>query len=92
MSSQSATKRISLTTLTRMKSTGEKFACLTAYDSCFAEMISSAGIEVILVGDSPGMVLQGHESTLPVTLEDIVYHMHCVQANSGSLIMADLRS
>lgn len=91
MSSQSSTKRISLTTLTRMKSTGEKFACLTAYDSCFAEMISSAGIEVILVGDSLGMVLQGHESTLPVTLEDIVYHMHCVQAgNRGSLIMADL--
>lgn len=91
MSSQSSGKRISLTTLGKMKQRGEKFACLTAYDSCFAEMISSAGIEVLLVGDSLGMVLQGHDSTLPVTMDDIVYHMRCVQAgNTGALIMADL--
>ncbi|MEE4300196.1 MAG: 3-methyl-2-oxobutanoate hydroxymethyltransferase [Pseudomonadales bacterium] len=91
MSSQSEVKRTSLTTLAKMKAREEKFACLTAYDSCFAEMISSAGIEVILVGDSLGMVLQGHDSTLPVTLDDIVYHMRCVQAgNRGALIMADL--
>lgn len=91
MSSQSAVKRISLTTLQNMKKKGEKFASLTAYDSCFAEMISSAGVEVILVGDSLGMVLQGHDSTLPVTLDDIAYHMRCVQAgNLGAFIMADL--
>ncbi|TVS17512.1 MAG: 3-methyl-2-oxobutanoate hydroxymethyltransferase [Gammaproteobacteria bacterium] len=91
MSSQSAVKRISLTTLQKMKEKGEKFASLTAYDACFAEMISSAGIEVILCGDSLGMVLQGHDSTLPVTLDDIVYHMRCVQAgNVGAFIMADL--
>ena len=91
MSSQSAPKRTSLVTLQKMKDRGEKFACLTAYDSCFAEMVSSAGIEVILVGDSLGMVLQGHDSTLPVTMDDIVYHMRCVQAgNTGALIMADL--
>jgi 3-methyl-2-oxobutanoate hydroxymethyltransferase len=91
MSSQTAAKRTSLVTLQKMKARGEKFACLTAYDSCFAEMVSSAGIEVILVGDSLGMVLQGHDSTLPVTMDDIVYHMRCVQAgNTGALIMADL--
>lgn len=91
MSSQAAVKRISLTVLQKMKKRGEKFAALTAYDSCFAEMISSAGIEVILVGDSLGMILQGHDSTLPVTLDDIVYHMHCVQkGNAGAFIMADL--
>jgi len=91
MSSQSAVKRVSLTTLQKMKQRGEKFASLTAYDSCFAEMISGAGIEVILVGDSLGMVLQGHDSTLPVTMDDIVYHMRCVQAgNAGAFIMADL--
>lgn len=74
-----------------MKSKGEKFACLTAYDALFAEIISSAGVDVMLVGDSLGMVLQGHESTLPVTLEDMVYHMNCVRrGNQGSLIMADL--
>ncbi len=91
MSSQAAVKRISLTTLQNMKKRGEKFAALTAYDACFAEMVSSAGIEVILVGDSLGMVLQGHDSTLPVTMDDIVYHMRCVQAgNQGAFIMADL--
>ena len=74
-----------------MKRAGEKFAALTAYDALFAELISSSGIEVILVGDSLGMVLQGHESTLPVTLDDMVYHMNCVRrGNQGSLIMADL--
>lgn len=91
MSSQAASSRVTLTTLQRMKEKGEKFAALTAYDACFAEMISGAGIEVILVGDSLGMVLQGHDSTLPVTMDDIVYHMRCVQAgNRGALIMADL--
>ena len=74
-----------------MKRRGDKFACLTAYDALFAEIISNAGIEVMLVGDSLGMVLQGHDSTLPVTLVDMVYHMNCVRrGNQGSLIMADL--
>lgn len=91
MSSQSDVKRTSLTTLSRMKRDGEKFACLTAYEANFAEMISGAGIEVLLVGDSLGMVLQGHDSTLPVTLDDIVYHMTCVnRGNRGALVMADL--
>lgn len=74
-----------------MKHRGEKFAALTAYDAVFAELISCAGVDVLLVGDSLGMVLQGHDSTLPVTLNDVIYHMHCVKTgNRGSLIMADL--
>ena len=91
MSSQTDVKQISLPTLARYKRDGKKFASLTAYDALFAEMISRAGIEVILVGDSLGMVLQGHDSTLPVTLQDMEYHMNCVhRGNQGSLIMADL--
>ena len=91
MSRLSTSKPVSITTLFKRKETGEKFACLTAYDALFAELISSSGIEVMLVGDSLGMVLQGHDSTLPVTVEDMVYHMQCVRrGNRGSLIMADL--
>ena len=73
------------------KRNDRRFAALTAYDALFAELVSSAGVEVILVGDSLGMVLQGHDSTLPVTLKDMTYHMQCVRnGNRGALIMADL--
>jgi 3-methyl-2-oxobutanoate hydroxymethyltransferase len=82
---------VTLHTLQEMKKRGEKFACLTAYDSLFAGLISQAGVEVILIGDSLGMVLQGHDSTLPVTMDDMVYHMQCVKrGNQGALLMADL--
>jgi 3-methyl-2-oxobutanoate hydroxymethyltransferase len=91
MSSQSNRAHVTLNTLADRKRTGVKFAALTAYDALFAELISTAGVEVILVGDSLGMVLQGHDSTLPVTLDDMVYHMNCVhRGNRGALIMADL--
>lgn len=91
MSSQTRKSPVSLNTLSRMKARGERFASLTAYDALFAEIVSSSGIDVILVGDSLGMVLQGHDSTLPVTLDDMVYHMNCVRrGNNGALIMADL--
>ena len=91
MSSQSNRSHVTLNTLADRKRHGVKFASLTAYDALFAELISSAGVEVILVGDSLGMVLQGHDSTLPVTLDDMVYHMNCVRrGNRGALIMADL--
>ena len=91
MSSQTKRQPVTLNTLERRKSKGEKFASLTAYDALFAGMISAAGVEVILVGDSLGMVLQGHDSTLPVTVDDMVYHMNSVRrGNQGSLIMADL--
>ena len=91
MSSQAQNKAVTIATLQDIKDRGEKFACLTAYDAIFSELISTAGIEVMLVGDSLGMVLQGHDSTLPVTLDDMVYHMNCVRrGNNGSAIMADL--
>jgi len=84
-------KPITLTTLSQLKKNNKKFASLTAYDALFAEIISTSGIEVLLVGDSLGMVLQGHDNTLPVTVDDMVYHMRAVsRGNRGSLIMADL--
>lgn len=91
MSSQVQTKSVTISTLQEMKDKGQKFACLTAYDATFSELISAAGIELMLVGDSLGMVLQGHDSTLPVTMDDMVYHMNCVRrGNKGAAIMADL--
>ena len=80
-----------LYSLQDMKRRGEKFVCMTSYDALFAGLCSKAGVEVLLVGDSLGMVLQGHDSTLPVTMEDMVYHMQCVKrGNQGALLMADL--
>jgi len=82
---------VTLHTLTARKEAGEKFAVLTAYDATFAHQVSSAGIEMILVGDSLGMVLQGHDSTLPVSLEEQAYHTACVaRGNRGAMIMSDL--
>ena len=91
MSAHARKTPVSLNTLRQKKRRGEAFAALTAYDALFAELISSSGVDVLLVGDSLGMVLQGHDSTLPVTVEDMVYHMTCVgRGNRGALIMADL--
>lgn len=82
---------VTLHTLAARKQAGEKFAVLTAYDATFAHQVSRAGIEMILVGDSLGMVLQGHDSTLPVSLDDMAYHTACVaRGNQGAMIMADL--
>jgi len=84
-------KTVTLSTLQAFKNAGETFSCLTAYDASFAHAASQAGIEVLLVGDSLGMVLQGHQSTLPVTLEDICYHTRCTARGKGnSLLMVDL--
>ena len=82
---------VTLSTLRSLKSKAEKFAVLTAYDATFAQTISAAGIEAILVGDSLGMVLQGHDSTLPVSVADIAYHTASVKrGNQGSFIIADM--
>lgn len=84
-------KTVTLSTLQAYKQAGETFSCLTAYDASFAHAASHAGIDVLLVGDSLGMVLQGHNSTLPVTIEDIVYHTRCAARGKGhSLLMVDL--
>ena len=91
MSSISSRAKITLSSLAALKAKGERFACVTAYDATFAEIASSTGIEVLLVGDSLGMVIQGHDSTLPVTMEDILYHLDAVRrGNLGSLIMGDM--
>ncbi len=70
---------------------GQKFSCVTAYDATFAGIACAAGIDVLLVGDSLGMVLQGQDSTLPVSMNDMVYHTRCVKnGTQGALIMADM--
>lgn len=84
-------KTVTINTLRELKEAGEKFSVLTCYDSTFSTRINEAGVEVMLVGDSLGMVLQGHDSTLPVTVADIAYHTQAVKrGNQHALIMADL--
>ena len=65
---------VTLTTLARMKADGEKIACLTCYDASFAVLLDAADVDVVLVGDSLGMVIQGHDTTVPVTMDQMVYH------------------
>ncbi|MBP8185871.1 MAG: 3-methyl-2-oxobutanoate hydroxymethyltransferase [Pseudomonas sp.] len=82
---------VTLTTLQSLKQSGEKIAMLTCYDATFAHAASQAGVDVLLVGDSLGMVLQGHDSTLPVTVADMAYHVASVKrGNQGALILVDL--
>ena len=91
MSTQSAQPRVTIKTLNQFKRDGEKFACVTAYDYCSAYAANQAGVEMILVGDSLGMVIQGHDSSLPVTIEDTAYHVRCVRrGNHRAMMMADL--
>ncbi len=83
--------RLSLTALRKMKAAQEKIAVLTAYDASFSHALEEAGVEVILVGDSLGMVIQGQESTLPVTVDDMVYHTaNVVRGSEKAFIIADL--
>ncbi len=83
--------RKTLTTLQAMRDKGEKIAVLTCYDASFATLLENNGVDVLLVGDSLGMVLQGRESTLAVTLEAMAYHTACVASGSTqAFIMADM--
>src|SRR3954452_22864544 len=81
MSSQSAIpkRHVNVHSLRRMKEAGERIAVVTAYDATAARLVSAAGVDVVLVGDSLGMAIQGHDSTLPVTLEHMVYHCALVR-------------
>lgn len=82
---------VTVSTLLGLKQKGEKIAMLTAYDATFAQAACQAGVEVLLVGDSLGMVLQGHDSTLPVSVADMAYHTAAVKrGNQGALILTDL--
>lgn len=83
--------RVTVKTIREMKSRGEKIVALTAYDSSFARVIDEQGVDVILIGDSLGMVMQGHDSTVPVSVDDIIYHSKAVAPQcKRALIMADL--
>ncbi len=78
-------------TLLRLKADGEKIAVVTSYDASFTHLLEAAGVDVLLVGDSLGMVVQGHDSTLPVTLDDMIYHSTCVaRAATHALRVVDL--
>jgi 3-methyl-2-oxobutanoate hydroxymethyltransferase len=78
-SQQPARKRVTIPDFAKMKAAGEKIAAVTAYDATAARLVDQAGVDCILVGDSLGMVFQGHESTLPVTLDQMVYHTAAVR-------------
>ncbi len=83
--------KITITTLGRMKAEGEKIVVLTSYDASFARLSEQAGVDVLLVGDSLGMVVQGHESTLPVTVSEMVYHSaNVARACERAMIVADM--
>ena len=83
--------RVTLTTLQKMAQEGSKIAMLTCYDASFAAVLEEAGVDSLLIGDSLGNVLQGHESTLPVALRDMVYHTGCVARGSKrAFIVADM--
>lgn len=83
--------KITTSKLLKMKQDGEKIAALTAYDASFAKLFDEQGVHVLLIGDSLGMVLQGQDSTLPVTNRDIAYHTKCVRAGvDNALVISDM--
>ena len=82
---------VNVSTLHKMKAAGEPIACLTAYDASFALLVDAAGTDLVLVGDSLGMVIQGHDTTVPVTVDDIVYHTRAVTRGlQRSFLVADM--
>ncbi|CAD6877311.1 3-methyl-2-oxobutanoate hydroxymethyltransferase (EC 2.1.2.11) [Methylomonas albis] len=84
-------KALTISDLAAMKRSGEKISCLTAYDASFSALLDRAGIDVLLIGDSLGMVIQGHSSTLPVTVGDMVYHSRNVaMARKRAFVITDL--
>jgi 3-methyl-2-oxobutanoate hydroxymethyltransferase len=91
MSVTANVKRITTHTLQRMKASGQKISMLTAYDFSFAKIIDAAGIDVILVGDSASNVMAGHETTLPITLDQMIYHASSViRAVERCLVVVDI--
>ncbi len=82
---------VNVTTLQKMKADGEAIACLTAYDASFSMLVDAAGTDLVLVGDSLGMVIQGHDTTIPVTVTDIIYHTKNVARGlSRAFLVADM--
>jgi len=82
---------VTVDTIRKMKQEGDKITCLTAYDYSFASQLDAAGVDMVMVGDSLGMVMQGHDTTLPVRLDDMVYHSACVARGlERALLIVDL--
>ena len=82
---------VTVTQLSAMKDRGERISCLTVYDYSFAHILEQAGVDILLVGDSLGMVIQGHETTLPVSMADVLYHTQCVSRGcNDALVVADM--
>src|SRR5499427_2077568 len=91
MSVNKEVKRITTNTLQKMKAAGEKISMITAYDFSFARIFDAAGIDVILVGDSASNVMAGHETTLPITLDQMIYHASSViRGVNRCLVVVDL--
>lgn len=91
MSQHSSTKQITNTELSAMKARGEKIVSLTAYDASFAHILDKAGVEMVLVGDSLGMVVQGQSSTVPVTVDEMAYHSKIVSRGlERALLVTDM--
>jgi len=87
----SSTSPVTINTLHKMKQSGEKIACMTAYDYSFASLLDRNGMDLVMVGDSLGMVIQGNEHTLPVTLNEMVYHSRCVARGcKRAIVVTDL--
>ena len=85
------TKKRTIKDITRMKEAGEKITMLTAYDASFARLLDSAGVDVLLVGDSLGMVLLGYESTVPVTMDEMIHHAAAVKRGTqNALLVGDM--
>lgn len=86
-----AIKPITLTTLQKLKADGKKFACIALYDAAMATIAANSGAEILLVGDSLGMTVQGQDSTLPVTIEHMAYHTEAVsRGNTNAFLIADM--
>src|SRR5512134_1234574 len=82
---------VNVATLGRMKEQGEKISSITCYDASYAALVDASGADVVLVGDSLGMVIQGYDTTVPVTLENIIYHCRAVSRGlSRPFLMADM--
>jgi 3-methyl-2-oxobutanoate hydroxymethyltransferase len=82
---------VNVASLMKMKNDGEAIACITAYDASFALVVDQAGIDMVLVGDSLGMVIQGHDTTVPVTVEDVIYHTRNVSRGlQRAFLVADM--
>lgn len=91
MSQHAATDKVTTQTLRQMKAARQRIVSLTAYDAAFARVLDAAGCDFILVGDSVGMVVQGHTTTIPVSIDDIIYHTRMVaRGTQRALVMADM--